>query len=269
MRRALVLASGLLLAPAAHAGETAEACAAASEAGQLLRMQARLKDARAQFMTCVKDECPGVVKKDCARFLADLDEAQPSIVLGARDQAGDLVDVRVSFDDVRVTTRLDGKALTVDPGEHRLRFEADGHVPAELTVVIRIGERNRLVSVVLPVAAAATPPAPPPPPRDRRSPAFALVMGGVGVAALGTFAAFGLAARNDVQRLRDHCGTHCTDDEVSPARRKALIADVSLGVALVSLSLSTWAFVRLGDEPARVGAAVVPGGGFLALDRAF
>ncbi len=50
-----------------------------------------------------------------------------AIVFEAKDGAGnDLVAVTVTMDGQRVTDKLDGLPLQLDPGEHRFTFESEG-----------------------------------------------------------------------------------------------------------------------------------------------
>src|SRR5207237_6419559 len=60
-------------------------------------------------------------------------------------------------DDRPIRDRLDGTAIEVDPGEHLIHFETDGKPPVDKTVVVREGEKNRVIDVVL-----GTPPPPTP-----------------------------------------------------------------------------------------------------------
>src|SRR5262249_39749169 len=146
------------------------------------------------------DVCPHVVRKDCLRWMDELRESQSSIVLGARDEAGnDVLDVRVSIDGKVAADVLDGKAILGDPRPHRLGFEGGRGPSVELDIVVREGEKNRVVAVALRRSVAAPAPAPadaaPPPPSARSGRWTAgIVAGGLGVLALGIGAYFGAVA---------------------------------------------------------------------------
>ena len=112
---------------------------------------------------------------------------------------------------------------------------------AEVQVVVRIGEKNRAVLATLappgPPPPVAPPPLPPPPPvapvtpePDRHVPAGAWLLGGVGAAALGVFAYFGVAGKNDADNLRATCAPGCAPSRVDAVRAKLVTADVALGV---------------------------------------
>src|SRR5258706_12896711 len=63
-------------------------CLDAIEAGQLARKAAKYRDARARFTTCARSSCPSAVVRDCARWLDELDQIQPTVIFSARHSAG-------------------------------------------------------------------------------------------------------------------------------------------------------------------------------------
>jgi hypothetical protein len=74
----------------------------------------------------------------------------PTVVLAAHDEKGqDLADVTVTFDGAPFATKLDGKPLQVDGGEHLLHFERDGSQAVDEKVILRAGEKTRVVSVLM------------------------------------------------------------------------------------------------------------------------
>jgi len=257
--RALGLVVGaVFVAASAHAQpKTADACADASEKGQLLKIKGKLRAARDEFLTCVKDACPPLVRKDCAQFLVDLETAMPTVVLGARDTSGgDLTEVRVVVDNDTIAEHLDGKAIPMDPGVHKFRFEAKGRVTVDQTIVVREGERNRVIAVTLrPTDSDGVLPI------DHRAPPIAAwIAAGVGFVGLGTFAVFGLAARAEFNDLETRCGSRCPDDDVDAARRKALIADIGLGIGVIGAGVATYLFIDHARKPTirpALGAGVI------------
>lgn len=256
-RRLVSLAAAAALLAVTHRtrADDVEACAQASEKGQLLRLQGKLDGARKEFLACIADACPALVRKDCAQFLDAVEAAQPTIVLAAKEPSGgDLVDVAVSLDGVAFAAKLDGKAVRVDPGPHELVFRAAGRVEVRLKVLVKEGEKSRVVEATMPKIVVEVPATP------RPSPWLGFVAGGVALVGFGGFVGFGLSARSDVRALEERCGTRCPSDEVDRARQKALFADVSLGLALVATGLSIYGFVRARPEPsATTSVAVGPG----------
>jgi hypothetical protein len=155
-------------------------CIAAAEQGQSQRDDGQYRAARDSFLKCADEACPRVIVQSCTKWLRELNESAPTIVLGAKDaQGNDLTDVKVTFDGAPFATALTGKPMEADAGEHVVRFEREGSVPVEQKLLLRAGERARVVSVTLvavpvPVDAAVveaeTPPPPPAPPEPLLSP---------------------------------------------------------------------------------------------------
>jgi hypothetical protein len=69
-----------------------------------------------------------------------------------------------------------------------------------------------------------------------------------------------------VGRLRSDCAGHCGAAEVDAARNKLIVADVSLGVAVVSATIATVLFVRGKRE---VSLAPLPSGAVAAWTERF
>jgi hypothetical protein len=258
--RLSALAFGLAVARPVHADPASVkgACTAHHEQGQRLRNSGKLHAASAEFAECVRDECPALVKTDCADLLARVDTEAPTVVLVVRDEKGsDRADVRLFVDGEAVRDRLDGMPVAMDPGEHVLRFEAVGAGAVERQVVLRVGEKRRRVAVVLHAAAppeGAPWPAPPeaapapspalaaPPAEATHVSPYAYVLGGLSLAAVGAFTYFAISGKSLENSLAGSCSPGCTDAQVAPVRRDYLAADLSLGVAAVSMGAALWLF---------------------------
>jgi hypothetical protein len=245
---------------AAWATDQRAACVAAAEQAQQLRSDHQLNRAREELLKCAQATCPGVVRTDCTQWLAEVDAALPSVVLKAYDTSGkDIVAVRVLVDGVKLADRLSGLALPIDPGIHQFRYESPGMVPLEERVVVGEGEQRRTLTVRLtPVSPVVRPdvagaPVPSAARRTDTTPVLAYVFAGAGLVALGSFAYFGLKGRSEASDLAEGCGATktCTEAQVDPVRTKLLVADVSLGIGLVSLGVATWLFFA--HHPARSG----------------
>jgi hypothetical protein len=148
------LVASVVVVPARGADEKPDAkaaCIAASERGQSQRDDGKYRAARDSFVECARDTCPRLVQQSCTKWLRELDESTPTIVLGARDEKGtDLTQVTVTLDDAPFATVLDGKPIAVDSGPHVLRFQREGAAAVELKLLVRAGEKARVVSVDLP-----------------------------------------------------------------------------------------------------------------------
>ena len=77
------------------------------------------------------------------------------------------------------------------------------------------------------------------------------------------FVGFGLATRSLESHLQDTCSPRCTDSQVDAVDRRALFADVSLGVGVAALAVAgTLYFTRPAEtETVRLEASVLPYGG--------
>ena len=232
------------------------ACVTASDKAQSLRTDGKLVDAREQLLICAREICPGPVRKDCTRRLGELEDALPSIVIAGKDSGGkDVIDVRVTIDGVVVLEKLDGKALSVDPGAHAFKFEHGKEPPVVEQVLVHEGVKNRMLTVTFPVTA------PPPRPEDRKPtvPLATWILGGVGVVGLGSFAFFGLGARSRAEELRTTCAPTCAGSDVDSLKTRMRVADISLGVGVLALGGATVFFMlarRGNDDHASTGIQV-------------
>jgi hypothetical protein len=221
----------------------------------------------------------------------------------ARKQANQLahklsfirLDLSAAPDVAQVT--LDGSVLAreqwsvpfpVDPGDHSLVFGAPGRKshtqsvavagPGTMRVTVEALEADTSAS-----ATAETPAAPPPAPpvssletpqpeqpaapRPSRTPAW--IVGGIGVAALGVGAGFGLRALS----LKSDADTDCPNHEcnaqgtskIDDAKTAALISTIGLAVGAVGVGVGAWLFLRVPSPSNAARAQIVP---YVAADRA-
>lgn len=192
------------LAGPIHAGDK-EDCAAAYDQTQTAREKGKLVEARQKARACSASVCAAFIVKDCVQWLSEIEASLPTVVFAAHDASGaDTLEVRVSVDGRVMAETLDGKAVALDPGPHKLRFETPGAGPIEQDVLIRQGEKDRPIAVsfqkprALPVAA-------PSPMRSRGVPAWAWVTGGLGVAFAGAAIGLGVDGLKAVANLKKGC----------------------------------------------------------------
>jgi len=236
------------------------ACASSYERGQLLRRQNKLLGALDQLLICSQERCPQIARRDCARWLGEVEAAIPSVVLRFVDDRGrEREDVAVSIDGAAVLSRLGAAAVPLDPGRHRLVFSPVGSRPETREITVRVGEKNRLVSVdrSRPSSSTSASLAAADAPRTGPHPA-AYVVGAVGVIGWGMFAGFGgrsLVVEGD---YRLNCAPFCSSEQIDDLEQLRVGADISLAVAAVataagvSIAALTW---RSSEEPAaKVGA---------------
>jgi hypothetical protein len=231
----------LLTARPARADER-QACASAAEQAQTLRDNGKYRQSREQLLICVRDVCPAIVKRDCVGWLNQLEAVTPTVVLSAKRNERDLVDVKVYLDGALVSEKLDGTPIPTDPGQHTFKFEWSGQT-TEQNVMVTAGQKGRNIAASFGGDGAPAPGSPPdsaPSSDGRGSLVPAFLVGGLGLVGLTSFAILGISGRSDASELRSSCRPNCTQDQVDSVRRKLLIADISLGVGLVALGVSTY-----------------------------
>jgi hypothetical protein len=184
-----------LVATAAHADDAA--CIAATEQSLVLRQQGKLHDALKQLAVCADPACPAEVKDECSHRIRDIDAAMPTLIFVVKDAAGNDIDVvTVMMDGAPLTGTLDGRALSIDPGDHTFQFEVTGQVPVEKKILLREGEKDRRESITMLLFA---PPQPKPPSFWSTQHVLGAVTGGLGIVGIGLgvwFGAFALASKS-------------------------------------------------------------------------
>jgi len=237
----LTFALGALAPEEARADDKA-VCIAAHEDAQRLRLGNHLMAAREKLRTCSIDACPGAIRADCEKWLGEVLENLPSMVLSVRDRKGkDMFDVRVLMDGKPQPSALSGAALDLDPGPHTFTFEHPSGTREE-RVLVRQAEHNRIFTVTLGPLPGEPSPSPPPPSEPppttlgaRRI--TALVLAGVGGVGLGVAGVLGLTSNGDASALRDTCGVtrSCAQDDVDAiaGRRTAAGALAGVGSAML------------------------------------
>jgi len=241
----LLISAGFALAAPVRADDKI-ACVQAADMAQEHRTAGKLKEARASLHACARASCPALVRSDCTRWLSEVEASMPTIVLRATGARGeDLTDVQVDLDGRRFAEKLEGLPLEIDPGPHVLTGQSPAGAIARQEIVVRTAEKNR--TVTLRVETGGTVPAATESPvtsASFRPGAGAWILAGVAVAGATSFGYFGFRGRAEVDDLRNECAGHCEASRVDAARQKLLVADVSLGVALVSAGIATYLFWR-------------------------
>ena len=248
----LAAVSSFVLAPSiAGAADKKAECAAAYEQSQELRASAKLRAAREALVICAQGACPSFVQADCTHWLAELQNEMPTVVVAAKGENGsDVSGVRVSIDGIAVEAEHEGAAIPVDPGRHVFHFEREGLPSVDREIVVRQGEKDRIldVSFALESRAASASTSPPasaadtskPEPSDDGKPGplrpYAYAAGGVGAAGIIGFMVFGLVGKGQQSDLeRSGCSPNCSADSVDSVKTKYILADVSLGLGIAGL----------------------------------
>jgi hypothetical protein len=208
------------------------------------------------------------VKTVCDRLLSAVEASTPTLIVSARTADGqDVVAAHVLADGTPLVDSLDGKAIAMDPGPHVLRFAREGAAPIELHVVVREGEKNRLVAVTFPAPTDRPDGGEPGP--SRPTPVVVYVLAGVGIVSL---AAFGYLAIHGQSKYSE-CDPHgCSPGTVDGLTVDRYLAFAALGVGVATLGAAAYLWVT---RPARapqglaLALAPVPGGGGLWVKGAF
>jgi hypothetical protein len=232
---------GLLLAfgslRSAHADEKID-CVQAADAAQAARKVGHLMAARERLLVCAQESCPAAVRRFCEPWLEEVEASLPTVVFRVADALGrDLTDVRVFVDGSRVTSQLDGRPLTVDPGAHLFRFESRDGGSIEQQVLIVESQKNRILAETLSPLGA---PAPPVLREGPHVPTATWALGAVAAAGLVSFAALTVAGSSTYST--------CVDGPCSSSARSSLdpiraLAWTSLGVSVAAAGGSTWIYL--------------------------
>jgi hypothetical protein len=217
-------------------------CIDAYKRAQEASRSGALSQAREAALRCARNPCPTVLQGDCAHWLTDVEQRMPTILVVLRDPDGkDMATGRVVIDGTTVATKIDGRPLELDPGEHQLEVTGEGRAPLRQAIVARENEKGREVVFAYPPRAkpkgvegetAAQRPLP-----WTFWPAAGLSVVGLGM--FGYFGASGLSIRGDL----DSCKPNCSQDRIDHGKTSFLVADISLGVGLVAAAAATFLYL--------------------------
>lgn len=248
------LVAGVALLVALAPGRVAKAeddalCVETHREAQRSRREHRLLDARRHLVACARPSCPALVREDCTQWLAEVLPLVPSVVFDVRAGERPVYEGRVWLDGREVAS-LDGRAIELDPGEHRVRVESAEGGSGDVRFTVREGAPSQPVRLALQPRSAAREERAAPGAR-RGIPALSWVLGGVSLVGFGSFAAFGAVGVSQKADLdAAGCRPSCASADVSAARRSFVAADVSLGVGVVSLAAAVLIYALRGEAPA-------------------
>ena len=198
------------------------------------------------------EQCSEFVRGDCSRWLGEVDAALPSLVLAARRTGRDIVDVQVLLDGEPLVDRIDGKAVPVDPGMHSLKFIHQGAEPVVIDLVIRQGEKNRLVTAEFATKpdepeTPGRPPATPPPVMTTTADGtgrgwLPYALGGLGVLGIAGFVTLGAWGNQEKAERETTCAPECSQSAISSVRTKYYLADGALGVGILALGAAAYVY---------------------------
>lgn len=215
-----------------------DTCNTALVRGQELAKGGKLLEARAEYPSCLRPVCDASLRAVCANFLADLTGAVPSIKLETQGDAN----ARFFVDGSPIADAA--SPIEINPGTHRIRAEATGHLPSETQVTLEKGEHRSVALTLVPIAKPRHDEGKAGSKRPRGIPTTALALGGVALLAVGSFAYFGLTGKSTESELRISCKAESCDS--GAMRRAYLAADISAIVALIAAGSGAW--IALGSE---------------------
>ena len=239
-------------------------CMRAHEQAQVLRLDGNLMQSKSALKACSLEVCPAVIQRDCVRWLDEVSTQIPSVVFEAITESGAAQRVTVKQGEQVLALELDGRPLAMNPGYYEFRFELPGQASKLVAVLLKQGEKNRLVSVDFRQAAnpsttntalMATPPAPSVAVSSRPTPTSVYVFAGLTVVGASAATILGINTRMKEDRAYDDCAPKCPENQVDSIKNWALATDIALGVAAVS---AVTAFVLYLQRP--VVTELVPAG---------
>jgi hypothetical protein len=226
--------------------EVAARCVAASERAQTKRDEGQLLASRAEFVACAEEACPAIVRRECARWLADVDERIPSIIVSVKDSAGKDVasgssDV-ITLDGARSGDAVNaGRAIKVDPGPHVIVVATPHNGQSiEERVVVREREKGRVVTLSFQRkgddgsgggGGGGVP-------MKRTIPTLSWVLGGVAIAGGATFGVLWAKGMDEVSNLRSTCAPFCSNDQIDSVTPTLTGARIALGVGIAAAALA-------------------------------
>jgi hypothetical protein len=246
--------------PSAAEESTKGACLHAYETGQRTRFAGKLVESRALLMVCARDECPAALRPECARWLDQVGASIPSVVIRLRRSDGsDVTEAKLFVDGTLTASSLGWAPIEMDPGQHTLRVEPRGSLPIERTLLLREGEKERVVDLTL-----ASPSTSKELFRESRPVTWPVyTAAGVTAGAGITWTIFGVKGIADFYST----GNSGSVSEKDSVQRELRIADVAAVLTLFTAGITTYLFlarptVRVSVTPARGGGAGVVVGTF-------
>jgi hypothetical protein len=259
----------MLIASTGWSQDERAACITNHENAQVNLTRGELLTAKKELEACSRDVCPKLIAADCSKWWEESQAKIPSLVI----ELGATKDARVTLDGAPVPKANLGREMPVDPGEHIIRAERPGHAPFEQKVDLAEGQKSETVRVKLRALTTSDGDAGGGETATGTS-TWTWVVGGVGLAALtgfGVFAVIGTVRRGDLDDA--DCKPRCDQGAVDAMSRDFVIADVLLGVGLVTMSVATVLLFTTssddGDTDVALRASAAPGAATLQLSATF
>lgn len=211
---ALLTLVAVLLLPTRHALASKSVvgmCTDAYETAQRLQNSGNMVAARAAYLRCGAETCPLRLQQECLSTAADIEKAVPTVVFDVVNSKGNQVIQVIVYDgDTQVARAIDGRAIMLDPGPHKFRFETEDGQTAESEVVLLEGQQRRMIRIQLSTGSSSQAPTreQPPTTADTSSPfgAWPWVVVGSGVAVAGVGTGLLINGLSDISDAEALCG---------------------------------------------------------------
>ncbi len=253
MASAVVTLVALGFAGRADAAPTRQACVDAYEQSQVSMRRGHLLQSRESLATCLDQACPSTLRTDCAEWLKEVESRTPTIVVECTLDGAAVRDGKLFIDDKLHAAGVDGRAIELDPGVHSFRMEpSDGTKGARVETMIREGEKLKPIRLELPsrmtkpvtttppsAALSTTTASPQAADKGLSRPIPWTVYAAAGVGALSAigFTAFAISGASGKSDL-EPCKPDCSQSRIDSVRGRFIVADVFLGVSVVSLGVA-------------------------------
>ncbi len=248
----LLLASMILGAWSrdAHAAErSTDQCIDLAERGQTDRAAGRLQAARTNLAECAREECPVVVRRDCAHWLADVEAVMPKVTFVILDVHGrQLTDATISVDGVVLAQEQ--RAHPLDPGPHDVEAAKPGYASAKKQVTL-VASTTTVIDLRLFSLAGESPRSVEASPHPTTlSWGLTGASAGLAVAGLVIFGVAGGTAESDFNHLKSTCGTRCDPRRVDDVHTRYQVGDIGL-VTGIAFAVGAAAIYLFGPRETR------------------
>jgi hypothetical protein len=197
------------------------------------------------------------MRGDCATWLSEVELKLPSVVLSAKTTTGvDRVDLRVRMDGQDFQDTLDGKSRAVDPGPHTFRFTANDGTSVNRQVLVREGEQDISVAVVVPAARAVSSVETTGGSDSARSAAW--IVGGAGALGILIGSVAGVMALTNKQAANCDATGRCDGPPLDTAKSAALVADASFVTGGALLGTAVILFLLPSHHETQGGITLAP-----------
>ena len=175
-------------------------------------------------------------------------------------------DVEVKLDGAKIGKAAWGSAVPVDPGKHTIEASAANKKPWTGSIDVGPDGDKKEISVPAledaPVVSTTKPTVATDDTKGSGRKTIGLVVGGVGVVALGVGTVFGLRASSKWGERNDHCTAAGCDAQAvnayKDAKSAALLADIGLAVGVVAIGAGVVLFVTAPSSEKTTAVHVVP-----------